>query len=105
MIWITKVSLLTAKSTVKPGTTNSLVEKYPNLTIAFVPEFLEKDVTYEDFVYNNNILVVGTQDDTVYNKIVESHGDLPVHKTKVSIIEFELMKYFSNTYNMRIALR
>ena len=95
--------IVAVKSTVKPGTTNSLVEKYPNLTIAFVPEFLRERCAYEDFVYNNNILVVGTQDDTVYRKIVESHGDLPVHKTKVSIIEAELMKYFSNTYKaMRI---
>jgi len=58
---------------------------------------------YEDFVFNNNILVIGTDDDAVYNTILESHGSLPVHKVKVKIIEAELMKYFSNTYKaMRI---
>ena len=95
--------IVAVKSTVKPGTTNELVKNYPNLTLAFVPEFLRERCAYEDFVYNNNILVIGTDDDEVYNKIVESHGDLPVHKVKVSIIEAELMKYFSNTYKaMRI---
>lgn len=95
--------IVAVKSTVKPGTTNELVKNYPNLTLAFVPEFLRERCAYEDFVYNNNILVIGTDDDGVYNKIVESHGDLPVHKVKVSIIEAELMKYFSNTYKaMRI---
>ena len=95
--------IIAIKSTVKPGTTDSLIKLYPNLTFAFVPEFLRERCAYEDFVYNNNILVVGTEDDAVYNKIVKSHGDLPVHKVKIKIIEAELMKYFSNTYKaMRI---
>ena len=95
--------IIAVKSTVKPGTTNSLIEKYPNLIFAFVPEFLRERCAYEDFVYNNNILVVGTDSDEIYLKIVESHGDLPVHKVKIKIIEAELMKYFSNTYKaMRI---
>ena len=95
--------ILCIKSTVKPGTTNTLREKYPQLTMAFVPEFLRERCAYEDFVFNNNILVVGTDDDEIYKTIVESHGHLPVHKVKVNIIEAELMKYFSNTYKaMRI---
>jgi GDP-mannose 6-dehydrogenase len=95
--------IVAVKSTVKPGTTNNLMELYPNLTLAFVPEFLRERCAYEDFVYNNNILVVGTDNDIVYNKILESHGNLPVHKVKIKVIEAELMKYFSNTYKaMRI---
>jgi nucleotide sugar dehydrogenase len=91
------------KSTVEPGTTQELVDKYSDLTFAFVPEFLRERCAYEDFVYNNSILVVGTDNQEVYGKIVESHGTLPTHKMKMSIIEAELMKYFSNTYKaMRI---
>ena len=97
--------IVAVKSTVKPGTTNELVKNYPNLTLAFVPEFLRERCAYEDFVYNNNILVIGTDDDVVYNKIVESHGDLPVHKVKVSIIEAfkPLLLVVKNRDNGRIA--
>jgi|TARA_R110002153_G_scaffold73463_2_gene191720 GDP-mannose 6-dehydrogenase len=95
--------IVVIKSTVEPGTTQELVDKYTNLTFAFVPEFLRERCAYEDFVYNNSILVVGTEDEEVYKKIVESHGVLPTHTMKLSIIEAELMKYFSNTYKaMRI---
>ena len=95
--------LVALKSTVEPGTTNRLSSLHSNLDICFVPEFLRERCAYEDFVYNNNILVVGTDNDEHYNLILKSHGSLPVHKVKVSLIEAELMKYFSNTYKaMRI---
>ena len=95
--------IVVIKSTVEPGTPQELVDKYSDLTFAFVPEFLRERCAYEDFVYNNSILVVGTEDEEVYKKIVESHGALPTHTMKLSIIEAELMKYFSNTYKaMRI---
>jgi UDPglucose 6-dehydrogenase len=90
--------IIAIKSTVKPGTTNSLIKKYPNLTLCFVPEFLRERCAYEDFVNNHNILVVGTENEDVYNKVLESHGDLPKNTIKVKIIEAELVKYFSNTY-------
>lgn len=95
--------IVAVKSTVKPGTVDKLKELYPELTLAFVPEFLRERCAYEDFVYNNNILVIGTEDKEVYETLIETHGDLPVHKVQLSIIEAELMKYFSNTYKaMRI---
>ena len=95
--------LIALKSTIEPGTTSRLMEEYPNLKLCFVPEFLRERCAYEDFVYNNNILVVGTDSDEYYNLIVKSHGRLPMHKVKVQIIDAELMKYFSNTYKaMRI---
>lgn len=95
--------IVAVKSTVKPGTTDELVKKYTNLTLAFVPEFLRERCAYEDFIHNNSILIVGTESDEAYSKIVESHGILPTHKVKATIIEAELMKYFSNTYKaMRI---
>jgi nucleotide sugar dehydrogenase len=95
--------LIALKSTIEPGTTQRLMKEYPNLNLCFVPEFLRERCAYEDFVYNNNILVVGTDSDENYDLIVKAHGSLPSHKMKISIIESELMKYFSNTYKaMRI---
>lgn len=90
--------IIVIKSTVTPGTTNNLVVKYSDKKIAFVPEFLRERCAYEDFINNHNVLVVGTEDIHVYNKIVESHGNLPKNVSQLTIIEAELVKYFSNTY-------
>lgn len=95
--------IIAIKSTVEPGTTQHFSENYPERVFCFVPEFLREKYAYEDFVYNNNVLVVGTDSEEVYKKVVESHGKLPVHKIKLNYTEAELMKYFSNTYKaMRV---
>jgi nucleotide sugar dehydrogenase len=90
--------LIAIKSTVEPGTTDKLKLVYPNRRFVFVPEFLKERCAFNDFVFNNNILVVGAESDYDYDLIVQSHGNLPVHKVKMKIVEAELMKYFSNTY-------
>ena len=86
------------KSTVEPGTTYNFREKYKNLKLYFVPEFLRERCATEDFIYNHNILVIGADDDDAYDLIKETHGSLPVHVVQVKPIEAELMKYFSNSY-------
>jgi len=90
--------IIVVKSTVTPGTTDYLQMRYSDKKIAFVPEFLRERCAYEDFVDNHNVLVVGTEDEDVYSKIVESHGNLPKNFCKLNVIESELVKYFSNTY-------
>jgi nucleotide sugar dehydrogenase len=90
--------LVAIKSTVEPGTTEKLKLQYTNLKFAFVPEFLKERSAFSDFVFNNNILVVGCDGDNEYELIVKSHGNLPVHKVKMKPVEAELMKYFSNTF-------
>lgn len=90
--------LIAIKSTVEPGTTDKLKLQYSNLRFAFVPEFLKERCAFNDFVFNNNILVVGVDNDADYDLIVGSHGTLPVHRVKMKTVEAELMKYFSNTY-------
>ena len=72
--------LVALKSTIEPGTTQRLQSQYRNLNMCFVPEFLRERCAYEDFVYNNNILVVGTDSDENYDLIVKAHGSLPFHK-------------------------
>lgn len=90
--------LVALKSTVEPGTTDKLKVNFNNLRFAFVPEFLKERSAYNDFVFNNNILVVGTDNKQDYDLVVDSHGTLPVHKIMMTHIEAELLKYFSNTY-------
>ena len=90
--------VLAIKSTVEPGTNKEFREKYKNLRLYFVPEFLRERCATEDFIYNHNILVIGADDEDAFNIIKEAHGDLPVHTVKVNPLEAELVKYFSNNY-------
>jgi len=91
------------KSTVKPGSIDGWKEQFDSLNISFVPEFLREKCAVEDFIYNNQVLVIGTEDDETEKLIRECHGVLPVHTVRMKPIEAELVKYFSNSYKaMRV---
>jgi len=47
------------KSTVKPGTTSSLIEKYPSLNIIFSPEFLTERIAKLDMMMQSRIIFGG----------------------------------------------
>jgi UDPglucose 6-dehydrogenase len=91
--------IVAIKSTVIPGTTNSLIQQYPALTICFVPEFLRERSALTDFIDNHDVLIVGTDNNDCYCKIIESHGSIPKSIIQVSPTEAELSKYFSNVFN------
>jgi len=86
------------KSTIVPGTTERFRELFNNLKISFVPEFLREKTAVEDFLYNNNVLVIGSDYDDAIELVKESHGILPTHTITMTPTEAELTKYFSNTY-------
>ena len=91
------------KSTVVPGTTERFRQLFNNLKISFVPEFLREKTAVEDFLYNNNVLVIGSEYDEAIDLVKESHGVLPTHTITMTPTEAELTKYFSNTYKaMRV---
>ena len=91
------------KSTVVPGTTERFRQLFNNLKISFVPEFLREKTAVEDFLYNNNVLVIGSEYDDAIDLVKESHGVLPTHTITMTPTEAELTKYFSNTYKaMRV---
>ena len=60
------------KSTVIPGTTERLQKKFKSL--AFVPEFLRERCAIHDFINAHEVCVIGTDNDTIFSKIKESHG-------------------------------
>ena len=91
--------IIAIKSTVVPGTTKSIKEKYNNNNICFVPEFLRERCAIADFCENHDLLIIGTDDDKVFNKIKKSHGKYPKIVKKVSETEAEFCKYFNNIYN------
>ena len=95
------------KSTVKPGSIKVWREEFyhngKGLDISFVPEFLREKCAVDDFLHNNNLLAIGTEDKETEKLVRECHGTLPTHTVVMKPIEAELMKYFSNSYKaMRV---
>ena len=91
--------IIAIKSTVVPGTTKNIKEKYKNKNICFVPEFLRERCAIADFCENHDLLIVGTDDTKIFNKIKKSHGKYPKKVKQVSETEAEFCKYFNNIYN------
>lgn len=91
--------IICIKSTITPGTTQLLIEKYGNDKICFCPEFLRERCAYEDFKYNNHICIIGTHNDDAYQLIKKVHDGVCVEFRHVSPVEAELTKYFQNVYN------
>ena len=88
------------KSTVPPGTSKSLKQKYKKMRIINCPEFLRERYAYKDFV-NYGLCIIGS--DYKNNKDIKFVKSLHKPFTKefkvVTLTEAELIKYFHNTYN------
>jgi UDPglucose 6-dehydrogenase len=99
--------IIAIKSTVTPGTTEKLAEKYggkfPGRNIAFVPEFLREKSAFYDFTEGHDLLIVGTTNygwsEETADKIIAAHGHYPTTVAKMSSTEAELAKYYSNVFN------
>ena len=89
------------KSTVVPGTTEGLQQKFPNLKLAYSPEFLVERQRLEDFA-NQKILVVGTKHEEVAELVFKHHIDAGVlignNTFHVSPTEAEMVKYTKNNF-------
>ena len=91
--------LISVKSTVVPGLVDSLSKKYKIKNISFVPEFLRERCATEDFIYNQDLCVLGVYNDKDYELLKKAHGNLPKSFSKCKPIEAEFVKYFNNVYN------
>ena len=87
------------KSTVIPGTTKNLQEQFQELNICCVPEFLRERSALTDFILENDVLVIGTNDDKTSKLLIKAYGNLPKQVRVVSPTEAELCKYFNNVFN------
>jgi len=94
-----EVGTILLRSTVTPGTTRKLQEKYPNLRIVFNPEFLTERSANFDFINQSRFILGGSSDDVieVSELFRERFG------SSLSIIETnyetaELIKYMTNTF-------
>jgi UDPglucose 6-dehydrogenase len=91
--------LVTIKSTVEPGTSDSFAEKYPHMRFAFCPEFLRERAMYIDFVENHDVCIIGTYTSHDANLLRDVHSSLPKQFAFVTPMEAELAKYFINVFN------
>ena len=94
-----EVGTILLRSTVTPGTTRKLQEKYPKLRIVFNPEFLTERSANFDFINQGRFILGGSSDDVieVSELFRERFG------SSLSIIETnyetaELIKYMTNTF-------
>jgi UDPglucose 6-dehydrogenase len=88
--------LVGIKSTVVPGTSDKLAIQYPNLRICSVPEFLRAKTALADFMYNHDLLVIGSNREEDYIIVKAIHGNLPKNVACVKPAEAEVIKYFNN---------
>lgn len=86
------------KSTVEPGTVDNLSKKFTCLRFAMNPEFLLERAAIHDFCHQN-ICVIGTHYDDLYQKIVEVHGNLANKFIRTTPVNAEMVKYFCNVFN------
>ena len=91
-------NIVILKSTVVPGTTGKLQEKFPELNIVFNPEFLTERSSRLDFINQSRIILGGNKEYTArvaklykdrfkYCNVIETD-----YKTS------EVVKYFSNIF-------
>ena len=93
-----KNPIVVIKSTVPPGTCESLNEQFENINIVFSPEFLTEANSIEDFKKQTRIILGGprpytTQVKTMFRK---AFPHIPIIKTGYKTAE--MVKYFINNF-------
>lgn len=90
--------LAVVKSTVVPGTMDRLHMNH-KLALAFCPEFLREKCTHSDFVDNHDVCIIGAYRYCDYKLIEMAHGYYPKKFVRLTPMEAEFCKYFSNVFN------
>lgn len=93
-----KSLIVVIKSTIPPGTTETLSNEYPSLNLVFNPEFLTEANAVEDYKNQNRIIIGGKQPSTTIVKhiFLKSFPLVPVIETSSTIAE--TIKYVTNIF-------
>ncbi len=90
--------IVVIKSTVLPGATDSLQEKYPQHTFLFNPEFLVESKAEETMEEpDRQIMGYTEKSKDVAQEVMEMLPDAP-YKTVMPAKEAEMVKYFGNNF-------
>lgn len=93
-----KKPIVVLKSTVPPGTVDSLNVKYPEVVTVFNPEFLTEANAVNDYKNQNRIIIGGERPytSTVKRIFAKAFPEVPIIKTSAAIAE--MVKYVTNTF-------
>jgi len=97
-----KRKLVVIKSTVPPGTTKSLAERF-DMIIAFNPEFLTEANAHSDF-RNQPLIVIGADDAGIATVVTQLYYEFNTKVDNVAHViqrttkEAELFKYLANSF-------
>lgn len=89
---------LIIKSTVPPGTTEMLNNKYNFVECVFNPEFLREATAVEDFKNQDRIIIGGPHKAVSRVKQMYQHAYPEVQTTKTSSTIAEMVKYVTNCF-------
>jgi nucleotide sugar dehydrogenase len=92
-------AVILLRSTVVPGTTNKLQDKYPNLRLVFNPEFLTERSANFDFINQDRVILGGDINDVeVAEDLFKSRFGSTISILKTNYETAELIKYMTNTF-------
>tara|TARA_Y100000592_G_scaffold9190_1_gene12834 strand:+ start:10402 stop:11250 length:849 start_codon:yes stop_codon:yes gene_type:complete len=94
----TKGKIVVIKSTIIPGTTASLNQKYKNNTIVFSPEFLTEANSIDDFKNQTRIILGGDRKGTNKLRVMFSKAFPKAHIIKTDSTYAEMIKYLTNNF-------
>ena len=84
------------KSTIPPGTTEFLAQKYPRINLCFSPEFLTEANSFEDFKNQTRIIIGGDGAKTVKRMFRKPFPRIPIVVTRSETAE--MVQYFTNCF-------
>jgi UDPglucose 6-dehydrogenase len=91
--------IILLRSTVVPGSTKKLSDKYSNLRIVFNPEFLTERSANFDFINQNRFILGGSSDDVIeVSELFRERFGSSLSIVQTNYETAELIKYMTNTF-------
>ena len=90
--------VIVIKSTIPPGTTEKLNDKYDNIQIVFNPEFLTEVNSIDDFKNQNRIIIGGPRPASTKVRQLFYKAFPKAHIIKTHSTIAEMVKYMTNTF-------
>ena len=92
-------NIILVRSTVTPGTTRKLQQKYPNLRIVFNPEFLTERSANFDFINQTRFILGGNPEDIIeVSELLRQRFGQSISIVETNYETAELIKYMTNTF-------